>query len=177
MLIHRAVLAVALGAALATTGAAQTASQASKTGSPLTALDYLEIRELVARYAYAVDTGAENGAVYASLFAPDGAFLDRTGRATTGAENLAALARRNTRGRQSAFHFMMNHVIEPTPQGATGREYLLQLRMGESGRPNEIFGGGHYEDEYVKTPAGWRFKKRQFFPSERPESARPAAQQ
>jgi hypothetical protein len=25
--------------------------------------------------------------------------------------------------------------------------------------------GGHYEDVYVKTPAGWRFKKRDFIPS------------
>jgi hypothetical protein len=176
MLIQKAMLAAATGAALATAGAAQTTGQAPKGSAALTAIDYLEIRELVARYAYAVDTGAENGAVYASLFAPDGAFLDRAGRATTGADNLAALARRNTRGQQSAFHFMMNHVIEPSPTGATGREYLLQLRMGESGRPNDIFGGGHYEDEYVKTPAGWRFKKRQFFPSERPESAPTPAQ-
>jgi hypothetical protein len=176
LILQKTMVTAALSVALAAAAAAQTAGQPSKSVSSLTALDYLEIRELVARYAYAVDTGAENGAVYASLFAPDGAFLDRNGRATTGAENLAALARRNTRGRQSAFHFMMNHVIEPSAEGATGREYLVQLRMGESGRPNEIFGGGHYEDEYVKTPAGWRFKKRQFFPSERPEPARSPAQ-
>lgn len=71
---------------------------------PLTPADYLQIRQLVARDSYAIDTGADDGAVYASLFAADGAFLDRTGRATTGRDNLAALARRNTRGRQSAFH-------------------------------------------------------------------------
>jgi hypothetical protein len=171
-MFRRASLAIALGAALVATGAAQTANQTPK----LTAVDYLEIRELVARYAYAVDTGAENGAVYASLFAPEGAFMDQSGRATAGAENLSALGRRFARGRQSAFHFLMNHVIEPAPGGATGKEYLVQLRMGESGHPNDVFGGGHYEDEYVKTSAGWRFKKRQFFPSERPDAARPAAQ-
>lgn len=44
--------------------------------SGLTALDYIEIRQLASRYAYAVDSGAENGNVYASLFAPDGAFAD-----------------------------------------------------------------------------------------------------
>ncbi|HVQ16757.1 MAG TPA: nuclear transport factor 2 family protein [Vicinamibacterales bacterium] len=134
--------------------------------SGLTALDYIEIKQLASRYAYAVDSGADNGNVYASLFASDGAFADRMGRETKGREALAALARRNTRGPQSAFHFIVNHVIEPTSDGAVGKEYLVQLRMGEAEKPNDIFGGGHYEDVYVKTPDGWRFKRRQFMPSE-----------
>lgn len=135
--------------------------------SALSPLDYVEIRQLVARYAFAVDTGADGGAVYASLFAPDGAFVDRTGREIRGREALAELARRNTRGPQSAFHFIVNHVIEPSPEGAIGRQYLLQLRIGETGRPNDVFGGGTYTDEYVKTPDGWRFRRRQYVPSEK----------
>jgi hypothetical protein len=143
-----------------------TASGQAGQAARLAPADYIEIRQLVARYAYAVDTGADNGNVYASLFAPDGAFADRMGRETKGRDALAALARRNTRGPQSAFHFIVNHVIEPTSEGAVGKEYLLQLRIGEGERPNDIFGGGHYEDVYVKTPDGWRFKRRQFIPSE-----------
>src|SRR6476661_5251029 len=139
---------------------AQKAAQPSKTQT-LTALDYIEIRQLVARYGYAVDTGADNGNMYADLFAPDGAFLDRTGKATTGRDALAAVARRFQRGPQSQFHFLLNHVIEATPDGARGKEYLLQLRMGEPGHENDIFGGGHYEDTYQKTANGWRFKSRQ----------------
>ena len=101
----------------------------------LTALDYIEIQQLVSRYAYAVDTGADNGNVYASLFAPDGAFADRMGRETKGREALAALARRNTRGPQSAFHFIVNHVIEPTSEGAVGKEYSFNFESAkESGR-------------------------------------------
>ncbi len=134
--------------------------------SRLTPLDHLEIRQLVARYAYAVDSGADNGYLYAALFAPDGAFADRSGRETSGREALATLARRNTRGVQSAFHFIVNHVIEPTADGAIGRQYLLQLRIGEGERPNDVFGGGRYDDVYVKTAEGWRFKRRQFTPSE-----------
>src|SRR4051794_1994949 len=109
-----------------------TAQAASKVPA-LTPLDYIEIRQLVARYGYAVDTGADNGNMYAELFAPDGAFLDRTGKATAGRDALAAVARRFQRGPQSQFHFLMNHVIEPTAAGARGKEYLLQLRMGEPG--------------------------------------------
>lgn len=141
--------------------------QGGAQGAPgLTPADYLEIRQLVARYAYAVDTGADDGAVYASLFAPGGAFVDRAGGETTGADALAALARRNARGAQSAFHFIVNHVIEPSPDGAIGRQYLLQLSIGQQGRANEVFGGGRYEDVYVKTADGWRFKRRQYIPSE-----------
>ena len=140
----------------------------------LTPLDYIEIKQLVSRYAYAVDTGADNGNVYASLFAPDGAFADRMGRETKGREALAALARRNTRGPQSAFHFIVNHVIEPTSEGAVGKEYLVQLRIGEGERPNDIFGGGHYEDVYVKTPEGWRFKTRTH--TRAPNGTRPSPQ-
>ena len=106
--------------------------------------------------------------MYADLFAPDGAFLDRTGKGTTGRDALAAVARRFQRGPQSQFHFLMNHVIEATADGARGKEDLLQLRMGEPGHENEIFGGGHYEDTYQRTPGGWRFKTRQFIPSDLP---------
>ena len=143
-----------------------TAGKPAASFAGLTPLDYIEIKQLASRYAYAVDTGADNGNVYASLFAPDGVFADRMGRETKGQEALAALARRNTRGPQSAFHFIVNHVIEPSSGGAVGKEYLVQLRIGEGERPNDIFGGGHYEDVYVKTPDGWRFKRRQFMPSE-----------
>ncbi len=132
----------------------------------LTPLDYIEIRQLVSRYGYAVDTGAGNGAMYADLFAPDGAFLDRTGKATKGREDLSALARRFQRGPQSTFHFLMNHVIEQMADGVRGKEYLLQLRMGEPNLENAISGGGHYEDAYEKTANGWRFKTRQFVPSD-----------
>ena len=133
-------LASSIGIVLVASAQAQTSGKPAAGPPALTPQDYLEIRQLVARYAYAVDTGADNGAVYASLFASDGAFLDRTGRATTGFENLVALARRNTRGQQSAFHFIMNHVIEPTADGAIGKEYLAQLKIGEGGKASEVSG-------------------------------------
>ena len=151
------------------------ASAQTRGGTPLqtalTPADYIEIRQLVARYAYALDSGADKGQAYAALFAPDGAFAGRDGRETTGREALAELARKNMRGPQSAFHFIVNHIIDPVPGGAVGKQFLLQLRIGDGDRPNDIFGGGHYEDVYVKTPEGWRFKRRQYFPSE--GSARP----
>src|SRR5690606_19292829 len=41
----------------------------------LSALDYIEIQQLVARYARAIDTCSNNGYDYADLFTPDGAFI------------------------------------------------------------------------------------------------------
>ena len=43
--------------------------------SGVVAEDRIEIQQLVARYAYALDTGGRNGYDYADLFAPDGVFV------------------------------------------------------------------------------------------------------
>jgi hypothetical protein len=127
-----------------------------KKGLTLTAMDYIEIRKLVAGYAYGLDGGADNGYVYADLFAPDGSAFGRT----TGRENLAGLARREPHGPQYTRHFLTNLVIEPTPEGATGKQYLAVIDIGEDGKPTSIFLGGRYEDVYERTPQGWRFKAR-----------------
>ena len=52
---------------------------------------------------------------------------------------------------------MLNHVITPTAEGASGKIYLVQLGMRG---PGSIDRHGGYEDIYVKTSAGWRIKKR-----------------
>jgi hypothetical protein len=57
-----------------------------------------------------------------------------------------------------------------------GRQFLLQLRIGDGERPNDVFGGGQYDDVYVRTPSGWRFKRRQFIPSEGGPAPRTAAE-
>jgi len=49
---------------------------AAKTPS-LTALDYQEINQLINRYAYGIDTCANNGYDYADVFTPDGVFIDK----------------------------------------------------------------------------------------------------
>jgi hypothetical protein len=51
-------------------------------------MDYIEIRQLVNRYAFALDTGSNNGYDYADLFAPDGEFMRPYAK---GREQLAAL--------------------------------------------------------------------------------------
>jgi hypothetical protein len=153
----------------------------------LTPMDYIEIRQLANRYAFALDTGSSNGYDYADLFAADGESIRPNGK---GREQLAAIARGPRRGPDNTVHYMMNHVIEPRPDGAIGKVYLIELnwdiapaqaaggtgRGAATGPTNgwDIVGrkagelartGGHYEDVYIKTPVGWRFKKREFISS------------
>jgi hypothetical protein len=157
-------IAMAAGAATLALVTAR-AQQRTPKAPGLSAMDYIQIQQLVSRYPYAVDTGARNGEMYAALFAPDGVFAQRNGD-VTGQDALAATARRFQRGPQSAFHFLMDHVIEPTPDGAIGKEYLAQFVFGDNGMPSRIFGGGHYDDVYERTAEGWRFKRRQFIASQ-----------
>jgi hypothetical protein len=60
---------------------------------------------------------------------------------------------------------MTNHLIEPSPEGARGKVYLLVIDIAQSNKPTSVNMGGHYEDVYVKTAAGWRIKTRHFFRS------------
>ena len=150
----------------------------------LTALDYIEIQQLVARYARAMDTCSNNGYDYADLYTDDGIFLPIiNGRPIEGIQGREALAEVSGGGsnhcenvgwiEQGVHHLYVNHIITPTPEGAAGSVDMLLIGLG--GDPNKIEHDGYYEDIYVKTPKGWRFKQRThhatYDASTRPESA------
>src|SRR4029453_8071071 len=85
---------------------------AQSPSAALTALDYIEIQQLVSNYPYGLDGNTDNGETYANLFAPGAVF----GRPRTeGHENLAALANTQPHGASYVRHFITNHVIEPVP--------------------------------------------------------------
>jgi hypothetical protein len=128
----------------------------------LTAMDYIEIQQLVSSYGHALDSGygtGENGEAYAKLYTPEAAFAGAVGH-----DQLVDLAHQQPRGPDYARHYLTNHVIEPTPDGVKGKEYLVVIDNGENGRASSLYLGGHYEDTYEKTADGWRFKTRQLFP-------------
>jgi actinorhodin biosynthesis protein ActVIA len=144
---------------------ASTSSASAKTpgsSSRLTAEDYIEIQQLVSRYPYALDQNPDEGLSYANLFTPDAVFRQPR---TEGRQNLATMASRAPHGPKYTRHFLANHVIEATAEGAVGKQYLVAVDIGEMGQPSSIFLGGHYEDVYAKTPDGWRFKTRTFVAS------------
>ena len=150
----------------------------------LTALDYIQIQQLIARYARAMDTCSNNGYDYADLYTTDGIFLPNiNGREIAGIQGREALAEVSGGGsnncenvgwiEQGVRHIYANHVITPTPEGATGTVDMMLIGLG--GDPNKIEHDGIYEDIYVKTPQGWRFKQRTHYATydaqTRPESA------
>ena len=146
-----------------------------RTGTPttLTALDYFEIQRLVASYGHGLDNGlaqTDNGPAYANLFTPDGVAFRRL----KGFGPLASIARAQPHGPKYVRHFLTNVTIAPSPEGATGEQYLVVIDPPESGRPERLFLGGHYEDIYVKTAQGWRYKSRTLFTANLGAEASPA---
>lgn len=137
----------------------------------LTAEDRSEIEQLMYRYGHAIDTCANDGYDYADLYTADGVFVDDftdQGFAAdglvraVGREQLARAAGGGELGCRNVgwkdwLHVMVNPVITPTPDGAAGRVYVIVL--GEQG-PDHAQRFGGYEDEYVKTPDGWRIQRR-----------------
>jgi SnoaL-like domain len=142
----------------------------------LTATDYAEIQQLAVVYAWTLDHCVNGGYDYADLYVADGQFSVAEEFGTTsnaertfvsiGREALAAAAG----GRDGKClepkemlgygltHIVTNHMIVPTKDGAVGKHRLLTV--GVCGYPHAMELQGGYEDVYVKTANGWKFKSR-----------------
>ncbi len=144
-----AVLSV-VGLAVFGLAAAPAAQSANKT---LTAQDLVDIQQLYAKYNWTLDAGDSEG--YASTFTADGVFNNNVGHdaivkfADTFHAGLGAHVR----------HWNTNLMILPTPEGANGQVYLVLVDFAS--KPPTIATSASYTDQLVKTPQGWRFKKRQ----------------
>jgi hypothetical protein len=163
-----------IAAALIVFAATATAAQQGRGGAPaLSTQDYIDIQQLAARYAFLIDTCTNGGVDFADLFTPDGEFSVSQewgvagARKTKGRDALIDAAGGDGKGGckdpkttlgYGISHISVNHVITPAPGGATGKSYLLAIGVG--GNPTTIERQGGYEDVYVKTAAGWRFKSR-----------------
>lgn len=123
---------------------------------PLSTDDTLAIQQLYARYNHAIDFG--DGAGWADCFTPDGTFASASGT-FTGHEQLAAFAEGFSK-RIRARHWTNNLVVEPAEGGATGRCYLMLLRLGDADTSTSILTTAVYEDALVKGDAGWKFTSR-----------------
>lgn len=138
----------------------------------LSAQDYYEIEQLMYRYAHAIDSCTNNGYDYADVYTEDGIFVDNfsdEGFAQDGlvrAVGREALARASGGGDRGCknvpwngwSHIIVNPVIRPTAEGATGRAYLVII--GERG-PDDVQRFGGYQDTYVRTAGGWRIQRRE----------------
>ena len=158
MLKRKVVLALAVPAILGMLEVFAVA-QSQRAGGSLTALDYAEIHELYSRYSIGIDSG--NGDMFGGVFTVDGAF-ELPGTTIQGREQLTQVAARpgGDKGPTNVSHVNANITIEPSADGATGTAYFLRVKLGQSGEPSMLTGGGIYRDTFVKTAEGWRIKKR-----------------
>jgi hypothetical protein len=134
--------------------------------TPLTALDYIEIEQLNHKYAFALDTCSNKGEDYANLYTEDGVFIvGLNGLEYRGHAQLVNAAGGPTCERLARLpnqtHTTVNIVIEASPEGATGKSYLVYPGVrGEHADADHSGHVGGYQDVYVKTAKGWRFKSR-----------------
>ena len=184
MVRSKAPVVLVLGATLAALVAVH--AQGRKKPMTLTGADYAEIERLSAQYSHAIDTCADEGYEYTDLYTPNGAFIDMWTQAAIDAggvkwqgrerlreissgANVTGTPCSSSRFNGSVSHLILSLVITPTPDGAAGNSYLIEL----GGRdPNRITRMGNYEDVYVKTANGWRFKTRTH--SRAPNGTKPA---
>ena len=133
----------------------------------LTTADYIEIQQLYARYNHYIDSVKDDGYAYARLFTSDGVFDTTILGVHTGHDELAALCRTSGRVAEvSPNHIAYNIMIEPSAEGAVGAAYyVLVVQPAELGQEVSGSGFGMYNDRFVKTADGWRFKHRTFIPA------------
>lgn len=137
-------------------GAVGTATiKAQKMSEQISGQDRAEIEALYAQYSRMFDLPEGTGEGWADVFTTDGVFRTVEGRdalikAWTGAHG--------TDRPWKAKHWINQLTITRTPEGAKGMCYYMLVDTGQT--PPVIQAHGIYEDDLVKTPDGWKFKKR-----------------
>ena len=125
----------------------------------LTGQDYGEIENLYARYSQGSDF--QNAELFLSAFSEDATIVRADGSSITGMAALRAERQERYQGRTGDVgrrHRTGSYLITPTAEGAQGRAYYILLDVTSS--PARMTFTGYYDDEFVRTPDGWRIKRR-----------------
>ena len=130
--------------------------------------DKLEILENISRYSYGADGTQAEG--YTGVFTEDGIFKGRAGQpdeivlkghGQLRAFHMAAVSQRGSR--RNRHHQSTTIFLELTESRAITRTYLMTTTIQEGKSPLAGL-TSIYEDEFIKTPEGWRIKYRQILP-------------
>lgn len=124
----------------------------------LSEADRVEIEQLYARASFAFDAGLEQGADFARTFTPDGVLV-RDGAQTRGRAALTAAAA-GAEADPVLHHWLTNLLIDPSPEGAVGRVYVLNFMPGNAA--TAVRDVGRFDDRLVRTKEGWRFARRTY---------------
>src|ERR1700730_8499679 len=121
--------------------------------------DVLALLGLQAEYADGADSFS--GETYAAVFTEDGV-LDATHTgipAVAGRPAIAKLMDDTFAQQTHNYHITTNQrVLSVDGDQATGRCYFFQRSVLRNGGRTEF--SGRYEDEYRRTPAGWKISRR-----------------
>lgn len=116
--------------------------------------DYLEIRDLSARYNRLADLG--DGESYSKLFTQDAEFEIVGNRVYRGRKEIASAASAT----KVTVHITMDPVIELDEDEATQRSRLITCYRALDISRNEFVATGWYIDQLKRTSEGWRFFRR-----------------
>jgi hypothetical protein len=124
--------------------------------------DIEAIRRLTHEYGFYYDTRQRDR--WAALFVED-AVLDLTSIGlprSVRRDEIASSAEVASQGTAHWFHLCSNQIIDVDGATATGTCYVRGYTRSHDGTDN--VNAGYYEDQYVRTDAGWRFAARTFRP-------------
>ncbi|MEP7312215.1 MAG: nuclear transport factor 2 family protein [Pseudomonadota bacterium] len=130
--------------------------------TPFSSSDRLEIHELIASYAWSLDTGDVDA--FVECFRSDGELVwdvfESAGRWRGGPALRRFIEyftqRPESAGRQ---HHVSNLVVTPTASGARARSYVAVAMRLASG-PHALNVMGYYEDELARENGRWLFSRR-----------------
>ena len=125
----------------------------------ISADDRLAVLDLLARYAWALDTGDYE--TYASLFTPDGLFVER-GTPYRGREAMAAHVRElaRTMARGNRHHNTQVLFEEGDESQCRLRSYSSHIYQPGESREGVVRMQGYYRDTCVKVEGVWYFSQR-----------------
>ena len=121
--------------------------------------DEAEIRDLVARYADAVNRRDE--AAWGATWAKDGEW-DLSGRPASGRDAVVALWSQLMGGIPWVNQIVYFGLVDVDGAAATGRWYLAEFMKLPDGTGRQMI--GVYRDQYVKEDGAWKFAKRRMDP-------------
>ncbi|HLG86858.1 MAG TPA: nuclear transport factor 2 family protein [Alphaproteobacteria bacterium] len=134
------------------------ATAAAAKDLPLSYQDRVAIKELLYRYCYYIDNRI--GDAWASTFTPDGK-LEFPGTTVQGHDQLVAFGSRPVVDKLRN-HFVGDILLVQTAPGRVHERSMVitSLRDPKGDAPATFEGIGVYDDQIIKTPAGWRFLSR-----------------
>ena len=133
--------------------------------------DRYAIMDLIYEYSYSYDENDMSR--FTDLFVEDGIWESPIGIATSRGEIYTLLAPRREKIAQQGIqnrHFQTNTILLPSLDGKViGKTMVLVTWQF----PGEIYARvhltGYYEDEFIRTPEGWKFSRRALNVDQSPE--------